>query len=165
LIEEEVTLMEFTYENIKKWLEEYFKSFNRSNGDPTKVPDMEKYFTPDLQFISYILDVKRPDTREGLLNTMIHPGLYEELVPEDIIIDEKRKAAAVILRVQFSEESSGTVFPAKHNCAHYEFVHEKNGEPKIRKITYFTEPRPPDEPDMKSLMKKYREKAQTARLQ
>ena len=151
--------MEFTYDNITQWLKDYFKAFNTCNGDPGKVPDMEKYFTPDMQFISYILDVKRPDTREGLLNTMIHPGLREELTPEDIIIDERRKAVAVILRVQFTEESSGTVFPEKHNCAHYELAQDKNGEPKIRKIAYFTEHRPPHEPDMKSLMKKYRERA------
>jgi hypothetical protein len=71
----------------------------------------------------------------------------------------KRKAAAVILKVQFREEPTGTVFPAKHNCAHYEFTDDENGGLKIKKITYFTEHRPPDEPDMKTLMKKYREKA------
>jgi hypothetical protein len=118
---------------------------------------MEKYFTKGLQFISYILNVKRPDDREGLLKSMVHPGLLEELTPEDIIIDEKRKAVAVILRVQFKEESTGILFPVKHNCAHYQLVEDKNGELKIRKISYFTEHRPPDEPDMKNLMKKYRE--------
>ena len=151
--------MEFNYENVRKWLEDYFKAFNRYNGDPETVPNMEKYFSPDLQFISYILDVKRPDTREGLLMSMLHPGLHEELTPEDIIIDERRKAVAVVLRVQFKEESTGTVFPAKHNCAHYDLAKDENGELNIKKITYFTEHRPPDEPDMKALMKKYREKA------
>ncbi len=151
--------MEFTYNNVMNWLQDYFQTFNRCNGDPKTVPDMEKYFTPDMQFISYILGVKRPDTREGLLNTMIHPGLYEELTAEDIILDTQRKAVAVILRVQFREESTGTVFPVKHNCAHYELVQDESGELKIKKITYFTEPRPPEEPDMKTLMMKYREKA------
>jgi hypothetical protein len=151
--------MEFTYDNVLAWLKEYFRTFNKNNADPAKVAEMAKYFTPDMQFISYILGVKRPDNREGLLNSMIHPGLYEELTPEDIIIDERRKAVAVILKVQFREEPTGTVFPAKHNCAHYEFIHDEAGALKIKKITYFTEHRPPDEPDMKTLMKKYREKA------
>ena len=151
--------MEFTHDNVRKWFEEYFAEFNRCNGDPVKVRDMEKYFTEDLQFISYILNVKRPDDRTGLLNSMVHPGLLEELKPEDIIIDEKNKAVAVILRVQFKEESTGTVFPAKHNCAHYQLVENSSAGLKIRKISYFTEHRPPDEPDMKTLMKKYREQA------
>ena len=151
--------MEFTYENVLAWLKEYFNTFNQNNADPAKVPVMEKYFTEDMQFISYIVGVKRPDNREGLLNSMIHPGLYEELAPEDIMIDVQRKAVAVIIKVQFRDKTTGTVFPPKHNCAHYEFLHDDAGELKIKKITYFTEHRPPDEPDMKTLMKKYREQA------
>jgi hypothetical protein len=151
--------MEFTHGNVRKWFEDYFAEFNRCNGDPKKVPNMEKYFTPDLQFVSYILDVKRPDDREGLLKTMVHPGLLEELTPEDIIIDEKRKAAAVILKVQFKDERTGTLFPAKHNCAIYQLSEDKNGGLKIRRISYFTEHRSPDEPDLKSLMRKYREQS------
>jgi hypothetical protein len=151
--------MEFTHDKVRKWFEDYFAEFNRCNGDPEKVRDMEKYFTEDLQFISYILGVKRPDDRTGLLNSMIHPGLLEDLKPEEMIIDEKNKSVAVNIRVQFTEEPTGTVFPAKHNCALYNTVTDKNGELKINKITYFTEHRPPDEPDMKSLMKKYREQA------
>lgn len=149
--------MKFTHGNVRKWFDNYFDDFNRCNGNPKLVPNMEKYFTDDLQFVSYILNVKRPDDREGLLKSMIHPGLLEELSPLDMIIDEKHKAAAVILRVQFKEEATGILFPVKHNCALYTLIEDKNGELKIRKISYFTEHRPPDEPDMKNLMKKYRE--------
>jgi hypothetical protein len=151
--------MEFTHDNVQKWFNDYFTEFNRCNGDPKKVPDMEKYFTEDLQFISYILGVKRPDNREGLLNSMIHPGLLEDLKPEEIVIDERNKSVAVILRVQFKEETTGTLFPVKHNCAIYQLVDDDRGSWKIRKISYFTEHRPPEEPDMKSLMRKYREQA------
>jgi hypothetical protein len=151
--------MEFTHDNIQKWFYDYFAEFNKCNGNPKKVPNMAKYFTEDLQFISYILDVKRPDDREGLLNSMIHPGLLENLEPEEMIIDQKNKFVAVILRVQFKEESTGTLFPVKHNCALYHVINNKDGNLKINKITYFTEHRSPEEPDMKSLMKKYREQA------
>ena len=149
--------MEFTHDNMRKWLHDYFAEFYECNGNPKKVPNMAKYFTDDLQFISYILDVKRPDNREGLLNTMIHPGLVESLEPEEIIIDEKNRAVAVLLKVQFKEESTGTLFPVKHNCALYQFTDDEDDNLKIKKITYLTEHRSPDEPDMKSLMKKYRE--------
>ncbi|HEY97513.1 MAG TPA: hypothetical protein G4O16_04955 [Dehalococcoidia bacterium] len=151
--------MEFTHDSIRKWFYSYFAEFTECNGNPKKVPNMEKYFTEDLQFISYILGVKRPDDREGLLNTMVHPGLLESLEPEEIVIDEKNKSVAVILKVQFKEESTGTVFPLKHNCAVYNLINDKKGNMKINKITYFTEHRSPDEPDMKSLMKKYRQQA------
>lgn len=151
--------MEFTHDNIQKWFYDYFAEFNKCNGNPKKVPNMAKYFTEDLQFISYILDVKRPDDREGLLNSMIHPGLLENLEPEEMLIDQKNKFVAVILRVQFKEESTGTLFPLKHNCAVYHIINNKDGNLKINKIIYFTEHRSPEEPDIKNLMKKYREQA------
>ena len=149
--------MEFTYENIRKWFEDYFDEFNECNGDPEKVPNMEKYFTEDLQFISYFPGVKRPDDRPGLLNTMVHPGLLEDLKPEEMVIDTVNKAVTVILRVQFTEEPTGTVFPAKHNCAVYNLVNDQNGDLKMSRISYFAEHRAPGEVDMKVLMKKYRE--------
>ncbi len=156
--------MKFTRDSARKWFENYFADFNRCNGNPELVPEMGKYFTGDLTFTSYILGVKRPDDREGLLRTMVHPGLLEELVPEEMIIDEKKMAVAVILRVQFKEEHTGTVFPVKHNCALYHLVRDGVNGIKIRTISYFTEHRPPDEPDMKSLMKKYREQAESSDL-
>jgi hypothetical protein len=153
--------MEFTHDNVRKWFEGYFAEFNKCNSDPKKVPNMKKYFTDDLQFISYMLGVKRPDNREGLLNSMVHPGLLEDLNPEEIIIDEKNKAVAVNLRVQFKEVPTDTLFPAKHNCALYQLIDDNSGSWKIKKISYFTEHRPPEEPDMKSLMRKYREQVQS----
>ena len=151
--------MEFTRENIKKWFEDYFNEFNECNGDPEKVPNMEKYFSEELQFISYFPGVKRPDDRQGLLNTMVHPGLLEELTPEMMVIDTDSQSVTVILRVQFKEEPTGTVYPAKHNCAVYNLTYDRNGELKIYKISYFAEHRSPDEVDMKVLMRKYREKS------
>ena len=71
--------MELTRDAMRKWFEDYFADFNRCNGDPALVPDMEKYFTEDLTFTSYFPGVKRPDDRPGLLGTMVHPGLLEEL--------------------------------------------------------------------------------------
>jgi hypothetical protein len=154
--------MEFTYDNVHKWFESYFAEFNECNGDPEKVPNMEKYFTDNLQFISYIHGVKRPDNRQGLLNSMVHPGLLEDLKPEEMVIDERNRTVAVILRVQFREVPTNTLFPAKHNCAIYQLVDDGKGSMKIDKISYFTEHRSPEEVDMKSLMKKYREQSLSA---
>ena len=154
--------MEFTYENTVKWFDDYFKAFNKYAGDPETVPNMEKYFTPDLEFWSYNMpNITRPSTREDLLNTMIHPGLHEELTPQEYVIDERRKAVAVHLQLQFTEEPTGTVYPIKYASANYQLVFDENNDLKIKKIYYFTEHRPPDEPNMADLMRKYREKAQS----
>jgi len=132
--------------------------------DPTSEQRVEAHV-----WLSEINDdpVEKRDHLENALSiNAAHPTARRKLAildgrlkPEEIIIDEKNKGVAVILRVQFREEPTGTVFPAKHNCAHYQLVEDKSGELKIKKISYFAEHRPPDEPDMKTLMKKYREQA------
>ena len=154
--------MEFTRDNIRKWFEDYFAEFNECNSDPQKVPNMTKYFTEDLQFISYFPGVKRPDDREGLLNSMIHPGLLEDLQPEEMVIDVENKYVAVVIRVQFKEIPTNTLFPEKRNCAVYQLVGDTISNLKISKISYFAEQRAPEEVDMKTLMRKYREQSLSA---
>jgi hypothetical protein len=44
--------VEFTYENVVKWLDGYFKAFNKNAGPLEKVPNMKKYFSPNLEFWS-----------------------------------------------------------------------------------------------------------------
>jgi hypothetical protein len=43
--------MEFTHGNVRKWFDEYFADFNRCNGNPKTVPNMENYFSWEFNFI------------------------------------------------------------------------------------------------------------------
>ena len=149
--------MEFTNNNVIKWFDAYFKDFNQSNGDPRTVRNMKKYFTPDMQFISYILNVKRPESREGLLMTMVHPGLHEELIPQEYVVDIDRKAVAVRLGCRFKEDATGKVFPESLVACHYYLVQDAKGDIHIQKILFFAENKAPTDSSPKDLMKKYRE--------
>ena len=153
--------MKFTYENVLKWFDDYFKAFNKYAGPLETVPNMQKYFTPDLEFWSYnMTNVERPSTREALLMTMVRPGLHEELTPQYYVVDERRKIVVVQFQLQFTDEPSGTVFPPKQASAHYHLVLDENKDLKIKKILYFTEARAPDESNIiHDLWRKYREKA------
>jgi len=153
--------MEVTYDNVLKWFDDYFKAFNKYAGPLKTVPNMEKYFTPDLEFWSYNMpDVERPSTREALLMTMVHPGLHEELTPQYYVVDLKKMIVVVQFQIQFTDEPSGTVWPARQASAHYHLVLDENKDLKIKKIVYFTEYRPPDETaPLRELWKKYREQA------
>jgi hypothetical protein len=153
--------MKFTYDNAVKWFEGYFKAFNKNAGPLKTVPNMEKFFTPDLEFWPYnMANTKRPLSREELLMTMVHPGLHEELTPRYYVVDEGQKIVVVQFQLQFNDEPSGTVFPPRQASAHYHLTLDENKNLKIKKILYFTEPRPPDEPNtLMELWRKYREKA------
>jgi len=145
--------MEFTYDNVVKWFDNYFASFNKYAGPLKTVPNMEKFFAPDLEFWAYnMANAERPSTREQLLMTMVHPGLHEELTPRYYVVDEKQKIVVVQFQLQFNDEPSGTVF--------HHLVLDENKDLKIQKILYFTEARSPDEPNtIMQLWAKYREQA------
>jgi hypothetical protein len=156
--------MEATYDNIAKWFDAYYKDFNKSAGPLKTAQNMEKYFTPDLQFWPYNMpDTKGPSSREDLLRSMIHPGLHEELTPREYVIDMKRMVVVVQFQLQFNDEPSGRVWLAKQASCHYHLVLDKNKELKIKKIVYFIERASPDEAkdqeEMMKLWSKYRDKA------
>ncbi len=156
--------MEWTYENITKWFDAYYDDFNRSAGPLETVPNMEKYFTADLEFWPYnMAGTTEPSSREQLLMTMIHPGLHEELTPKEYVIDLKRMVNVVRFQLQFTDEPSGRVWPAKQASCHYHLTTDKDNNLKIKKIVYFTESGSPDErksqEEMMQIWHKYREQA------
>jgi hypothetical protein len=155
--------MEATYENIVKWFDAYYKDFNKSAGPLKTVPNMEKYFAPDMEFWPYNMSgPKKGLPRETLLMTMVHPGLHEELTPREYVIDLKRMVVVVQFQLQFTDEISGRVWPAKQASCHYHLILDKSKELKIKKIVYFTERAAPEEQkaeqEMMALWGKYRDK-------
>ena len=156
--------MELTYDNIAKWFDAYYDAFNKNAGPLKTVPNMERYFAPDLEFWPYNMpDTKQPSSREELLMTMVHPGLHEELTPLEYVIDLKRMVVVVRFQLQFNDEPSGRVWPARQASCHYHLTLDENEELRIKKIVYFTECTSPDDAasqaEMMALWKKYREQA------
>ncbi len=156
--------MELTYNNVVKWFDGYFEAFNKNAGPLKTVPNMEKYFASDLQFWPYnMANTKQPSSREELLMSMVHPGLHEELTPREYVIDLKRMVVVVQFQLQFTDEPSGRVWPARQASAHYHLALDENKDLKIKKIVYFTERSSPDEAasqtELMELWKKYREQA------
>jgi hypothetical protein len=153
--------MEVTYESITTWFNEYFRAFNKNAGPLATVPNMLQYFAADMEFWAYnMAGAERPSSRADLLMTMVHPGLHEELTPREYIIDLKRLVTVVQFQLQFNDEPSGKVWPAKQASAHYYLTLDENKNLKIKKIVYFTEAGIPGESGpMMELWMKYRLKA------
>lgn len=156
--------MELTYENIVKWFDAYYDAFNKNSGPLKTVPNMEKYFAPELEFWAYNMpNTTVPGSREDLLRTMIHPGLHEELTPQEYVVDLKRMVVVVWFQLQFNDEPSGRVWPAKQASCHYHLKQDEAGDLKITKIVYWTERASAEEAEgqaeMMEIWHKYREQA------
>ena len=150
--------MELTYDNVIKWFDDYFAAFNEYEGNPETAKNMAKYFVPELEFYSYnVHDEKRPTGRDHLIRAIEHPGFHEVFRPQDYIYDEKKMMLVAQLELQFTEVSTGTVFPPKMASAHYYFKLDENKDLKITKILYWVEAMNPNEPSILDRMRKYRQ--------
>jgi len=154
--------MEINHENLAKWFDAYFAAFNKNAGPLETVPNMQKFFTDDMEFWPYnMAGVERPSSRAQLLMTMVHPGLHEELTPHGYIIDLKRNIVVVRFTLAFNDANSGKSWPGREASAHYHVVPDATMGIKIKKIEYFTEasPAPADGVNMMDIWHTYRDQA------
>ena len=140
--------MELTYENIEKWMREYFETYNSYAQNPDTVERMNDYFMPDMEFIPYVAQLKGPKgsvtSRDDFYKILAgHPSSYETFVPEDITIDEKRNVAVVIFGMQVVDTKKEEVVIRKSAIAHYKLVLDENDTIKIKEIKFFWEVMPP----------------------
>jgi hypothetical protein len=139
--------MEWTYESISKWLDDYFEDVRRSQGNLETVPNLKKYFTADMELMMYTPPGASPRkrmTRDALLISFIHPGLQEDIVPRYYAIDLKQRIVAVQFEIRFADKPSETSWAPLQASAHYHLVIDESGTLKIKKIYYWTEALPMD---------------------
>jgi len=137
--------MELVYDDIVKWMKDYFNVYSNYGQDPKTAHRMNDYFLPDLEFMPYIASLRGPVTSRDdfLRNTTSHPSSYEKLTPEDIAVDERRKVVVALLRLEIIDRKTGEVLVKKSSIAHYQLVLDENKTIKIKKIHFFWQDLPP----------------------
>jgi len=149
--------MEFTYEGVLKWFDDYFEDVRKNQGDLETVPNLKKYFTSDLELTMYTAPSgKKSMSRDVLLISFVHPGLQEDIIPRCTIIDLKKKIVAVQFEIRFSDKVSGKEWDPVQASAHYHLTLDENKDTKIRRIDYWTEALPED---IFEFWSKYRDEA------
>ena len=141
--------MEFTYDNIVNWMKDYFKAYNAYAQDHETVNKMSEYFTPDVHFIPYVTDFGGPEravtNRDDFFRMFTgHPAVNEQFEPEDIWVDERRKVAVALLKVELFDTKTGEVLVRKSYLPRYQLVLDENGTIKIKSILFFWETMPPE---------------------
>jgi hypothetical protein len=139
--------MEWTYESISQWFDDYFEDVRQSQGNLETVPNLRKYFTADMELMMYTAPSAPPGklmTRDALLISFIHPGLQEDIEPRCYIIDLKQMIVAVQFEIRFRDKSSDMKWTPLQASAHYHLAIDESGKLKIRRIHYWTETLPGD---------------------
>lgn len=137
--------MEPTYNNIVKWFAAYFEAVRKSQANLETVPNLKRYFVSDLEMALYTSPSgKLSMSRDALLMSFVHPGLYEEIVPQYYVIDVIQMIVVVHFEIRFKDEPSDKTWAPLQASAHYHLTIDENNEPIIRKIHYWTEALPGD---------------------
>jgi len=153
--------MELTYENVSKWFDVYFEDVHKNQGELETVPNLAKYFSADLELMMYTGPASPPAalmSRDALLVSFVHPGLFEEIIPKCYAIDLRQMIVVVQFEIRFMDEPSGKKWAPIQASAHYHLEVDESIDLKIRRIHYWTEALPVD---LFEFWGKYREAALT----
>ena len=136
--------MELTYDTIVKYMENYFDSFNKYGRDPETIHRLDDYYAPDLEFTPYVAGIGHTANRDDFLQVLLsHPSSIEKLTPEEIVVDERRKIAVVLIKAEISDSKTGELLVSKHYFVLYPLVLDENNTIKIKKVLLFWEVMPP----------------------
>jgi hypothetical protein len=109
--------MELIYENMQKFMENYFSYFNKysQNFDPCQ--KMGKFWAKDFKLTAYFSRNNRSSSikltsgnefRDMLAK--VHQVMSEILTVRDIVIDKKKKKVAVLLHSQKKVRATGKLY-------------------------------------------------------
>ena len=136
--------MELTYDTIAKYMKDYFETFNKYGQDPKTIHRLDDYYAPDVKFTPYVAGIGHSAGRDEFYKILLsHPSGYEKLTPEEIVVDERRSIAVVLIKAEISDSKTGEMLVTKRYFVLYPLVLDENGTIKIKKILLFWEVLPP----------------------
>ncbi len=136
--------MEFDYDDVIKYMKNYFDTFNKYAQYPDTVHRMDDYFAPDFNFIPFVATIEPRSGREAFYEVLLsHPSGFEKLIPQDIIFDERRKVVVALIKAEVSDSNTGELLVTKHYFARYPLVLDENNTIKIKELKLFWEVLPP----------------------
>jgi hypothetical protein len=116
--------MEFTYDNIEKFMEEYFKTYNEYGQDAKTIHRLDKYYTPDISEYTFedigvnpnelTRRLPRPSFftggREGLYKLSLNNrGIRNNLTSINMIIDVRQHEVHTTLKAVVTDAKTGEV--------------------------------------------------------
>jgi hypothetical protein len=136
--------MEYTYDAIVKYMQDYFATFNKYGQDPQNIHRLDDYFAPELEFFPFVAGVGHCSGRDEFYHVLLsHPSAIEQLTPEDIVVDEKKSAVVVLIKAEITDLKTRELLVRKRYFVLYPLELDQNKKLKIKRIQLFWEVLPP----------------------
>ena len=141
--------MKPTYEEMVKFMNDYFSAYNTYAQNAATVHRMDDYYVPDVVFVPYVASFGGPNNaltkREDFYRTFIdHPARYEQFAGYEIAVDERKMVAAVLINAVLYESGTDRELLKKDYLVRYDLGLDVKNRLKIKKILYFWETLTPE---------------------
>ena len=130
--------MESIYDDIKRFMEEYFPAYSQYGQVKETHRLMDKYYAPELSF-PYDGVTSREQWYARCLN---HPDVQDKLIVEHLFIDERQKEVVALLRTQAIKRETGKVLLELNMNVLYNLTIDTNKDIKITTVRVFLESNP-----------------------
>ncbi len=130
--------MAATYEQIVRFMEEYFPAYSDQGQIEETQFVMDKFYAPDIVFDDGIIKGRDHWYRACLS----HPGILDKITPEMIFVDERQQAAGALVTARAIETSTGKVLSEIKMNAFYQLTTDERNELLIKHIRVYIESDP-----------------------
>ena len=136
-------------------MKDYCEDFGKYAQNPETVQRMHAYYTADVEYVPYTAEALAHMTgRDEFLHIMSsHPTVHEVIEPEEIIVDEKRKIAVLLLDAKLLDAKTNALLGEKHYFPLYQLTADENENLKIKKILFWEEVLAPGSVDFGEIFK------------
>ncbi|MGZ3939720.1 MAG: hypothetical protein ACXVBK_13205 [Flavisolibacter sp.] len=134
----EVAPVESMYDDIKRFIQEYFPAYSQYGQVAETHRIMDKFYDPEVSFDDGMV-TGRDQWYEMCL---AHPAIQDKLTVEHLFIDEKQKEVGALLKAQAIDRATGGVqLELKMNVLYNIRIDQKK-DMKITKVRVFLESNP-----------------------
>ena len=134
-----------TYANMKAFMERYFEGYSKYSNKIQEIDKLDEFYTPDfistgythMQGKEYPLVRKGRNAYKDSLVRM-HADIEEIMTPQDIMIDEQKKKAVALVRVELINQETMEHF-GSDIIAFYQLILDEDKTIKIKSVGVFVD--------------------------
>jgi len=125
-----------TYDNIRDFMERYFKALGPLTRAPETIDKMRDYFAPGFK-ISHSPEEKDIDS---FLDMYRKGGFGETLTPKQVIIDDRQMRVGARIQAAFHKHGTGELIREFEMLSQYVLVMDENNNIKVKEIFFVVIP-------------------------
>jgi hypothetical protein len=130
--------MDSTYDDIVRFMEEYFPAYSQYAQIPETQRLMDKFYAPDLSFDEGVVKSRE----EWYGRCLAHPAIQDKLTVEHMFVDERQKEVGALLKTQAVDRATGDVLLELRMNVLYSLKIDNSRDIKITKVRVFLESDP-----------------------